>query len=470
MKITEDLEFRDWLFKLIRERDGGERIGIHMSDLNYCFTPDTRVLKSDLTWAELDAIEVGDELVGIDETTSVKRRRHMLPCLVTHKEYRTTECMEVVFDNGQVLVASTDHPWLTRKNLHCGQVWVQTDRLQPGWKVCWLQKPWELDRTREGGYIAGFYDGEGCVYRGIVQVAQKPGEEIDRVVQYLEDNNYGHYSDMMDNGVRRLHLNAVGKTMRFLGSVRPERLLRKRSWIDVFPAGRVDPSVHVVSVRPVGLKEVVTIETTSGTYCAEGFWAHNCLNKTLLKKLNPRPETDQETLLFGMGWMTQRWLTGQDKDIEEKEVDGIIVTCDALDPLGMPWELKATYQSANKPILENPHWIRQIMAQCKVIGTTTAYLSRYEIMGDWGWVFPKGSTPEEKKANKAKSDRPTLHTYRLYFTKAEINRNWEWFRGRRSLLMMMLDDNTLRTKPIVLPPGQAWECDWCEFRVKECTK
>lgn len=202
-----------------------------------------------------------------------------------------------------------------------------------------------------------------------------------------------------------------------------------------------------------------------------------CLNKQVLRKLQPKEDTDQETLIYSIGWATQRWLTGQDEDEPSKIVDGITVTCDALVPVegvildpghfnSAPWELKATYQSSNRPIIENTHWLRQIMCQCKVMGVTEAYLSRFELMGNWKMRAPKDATEEEKK--NYVFERPTLHAYRLTFTQDEIDKNWAWFLERKKAYEEMMETGELLPKVTALPPGQAWECDYCNYK-EECS-
>jgi len=192
-----------------------------------------------------------------------------------------------------------------------------------------------------------------------------------------------------------------------------------------------------------------------------------CLNKQALRKLDPKGDTEHETLLFSLGWATQRWLTGQTEDEPEREVDGIGVTCDSLVD-GVPWELKCTYQSNTKPIEENPHWIKQIEAQCYVTGSTTAYLSRLEIMGNWKWVY-RPSKPETlariiEEFGENWADHPTLHVYRLEFTQDELDRNWAWLKERKELYEAVLSTGKMLPKVIALPPGQTWECQFCNYQ------
>jgi len=191
-----------------------------------------------------------------------------------------------------------------------------------------------------------------------------------------------------------------------------------------------------------------------------------CLNKQALRKLCPAEQTDEETLIFSLGWSTQRWLTGTFDPEAEYTIDGITITPDS-DIGGCPWELKATYQSSSRPIEENVHWIRQIMSQCCVTDSTVATLSRLEIMGDWGWVFGrKGLTKEESKLFKKQSKHPTLSAYILEFSKEELDAHWEWMKQRRDLYVKILETRQLQPKIIALASGSGWECDYCTYREK----
>jgi len=55
-----------------------------------------------------------------------------------------------------------------------------------------------------------------------------------------------------------------------------------------------------------------------------------CLNKQLLRKIKSKEDTDQETLIFSIGWSTQSFLTSKFGDAPTIEKDGIQVTPDML--------------------------------------------------------------------------------------------------------------------------------------------
>lgn len=199
-----------------------------------------------------------------------------------------------------------------------------------------------------------------------------------------------------------------------------------------------------------------------------------CLNKSAFRRLYPLEDTDHETLLYSIGWATQRWLTGQDTDEPEREVQGITVTLDCVadgENAMMPWELKATYQSNTKAIEENVPWLRQIMAQCYVTGTTEAKLSRFCLMGNWKWVY-RPSKPEKiaelvKEFGENWADHPTLEAYSLQFTQAELDKMWQWFLERKQLFQQILSSGKPLPRALALPSGQEWECEYCKY-LKEC--
>jgi len=190
-----------------------------------------------------------------------------------------------------------------------------------------------------------------------------------------------------------------------------------------------------------------------------------CLNKQALRRLKPKSIGENELLLYSLGWSTQRWLTGQDEDEPEVEVDGIIVTADAVVPEGQSkaaWELKCTFQSSNKPIEESIHWVRQMMAQCYVIGTKVAYLTRLEVMGNWRSIFGK----KEEKA-LPENQKPTLSAFRLEFTKEELEANWRWMKNRKEQFEQILKTGILLPRAQALASGMEFECDRCPYR-EEC--
>ncbi len=238
----------------------------------------------------------------------------------------------------------------------------------------------------------------------------------------------------------------------------------------------LDPTFKKILLDKIATREFAE---RLGVHCSDLIY---CLNKQACRRLYPKPIKERELLLFSLGWSTQRWLTGADKDADAVTVDGITVTPDMIVPSPAyettnpnficPWELKCTFQSDQNSIDDNLHWIRQIMAQCKVTGSTTAYLSRLTIMGNWKWVY-KPKAPEKLAALVEQfgpdwDAHPTLNAYRLEFSPAEIAANWDWLLARKKLFEGILENGKLLRKSDALPRDQEYECERCDY-VADCT-
>ncbi len=149
----------------------------------------------------------------------------------------------------------------------------------------------------------------------------------------------------------------------------------------------------------------------------------------------------------------------------------MICPCCNKDIAPIPLELKATYQSTSKAIEENIPWIRQVAAQCCVVGSKKAYLSRFALMSNWSWVY-KPSKPEKIAALVSKwgenyLEHPTIEVYSLEFTKAELDKVWAWFLDRKELFQKVISTGVPLPKAIALPSGQEWECERCKYTA-EC--
>ncbi len=64
----------------------------------------------------------------------------------------------------------------------------------------------------------------------------------------------------------------------------------------------------------------------TGVHCSDLIY---CLNKQALRRITGEKPTEQELLLFSIGWSTQAWISGKFIDVPEVEVDRIKVTLDA---------------------------------------------------------------------------------------------------------------------------------------------
>lgn len=252
----------------------------------YCIAPETRVLCDDFRWRAVGDVSVGDGLIAFDEYPALGRRRKLRHAMVTSAERVVQPCYRVTFDDGRVVVASARHQWLGMKHAR-GELkgWWQTQELRVGSRVRDIGQPWSDGDSRDSGYLAGVYDGEGCFMKGSasrsgyrIAFAQRPGVVLDRTRQLLTDsgftpsNNRSHAS-----GVATFELGGLHECFRFLGEIRPSRLLATaRGWYDGNGAkSKSNGYSTVVAIDDVGDREVVAIGTSTRTLFAEGFYSHN---------------------------------------------------------------------------------------------------------------------------------------------------------------------------------------------------
>jgi hypothetical protein len=252
-----------------------------------CLTPDHRVLTADLRYVPLGKVEVGDQLVSFDENVadSPGRARRYKTGTVRAVKADVDEVFAVRLSNGKVIQATADHLWLVKQGSM--YVWRRTDSLRRGTRIPQVMQEWEELDTRAAGYLAGMFDGEGCYYTrvtsggvvGQLGLSQKPGAVLDETRLLLEElvgadslgslNQQGVVTLRVGGGLRNI--------ARLLGSVRPIRLLAK---FQPEHLGRLTtPSADnpsVVSIEPLGRREIVRIDIDAKTMVVEGMPHHNC--------------------------------------------------------------------------------------------------------------------------------------------------------------------------------------------------
>lgn len=145
---------------------------------------------------------------------------------------------------------------------------------------------WEEDRSYDGGWLAGIYDGEGSMVHnasrehrgwtnsGSLVVAQNEGPVLDRIKEALDSRGYRYRAT---RGAKTIvHIELLGgfpEQARLLGSLRPLRLLPKLRHENRYM--RAVRERRVVVVRDVGERTVMLLETTQHTYMSEGMASHN---------------------------------------------------------------------------------------------------------------------------------------------------------------------------------------------------
>lgn len=133
------------------------------------------------------------------------------------------------------------------------------------------------DLSWRAGFLAGFLDTGGSYSSSNLRFHQSKREGyldvVNRCVQALGFESTREDFRSSEGRSERLCGNVEDK-IRFLSTIRPALLRKANDWNGRrFPAKQ---GSRVDSVRRVGVRDLVDIETSSGTFIANGFAVHNC--------------------------------------------------------------------------------------------------------------------------------------------------------------------------------------------------
>lgn len=267
--------------------------------LGFCLDESsTYVLMADLRWRLIGDLTVGSELVAVDEHgapgPSRAADRKMRTATVEGVRRVRRPSYRLVLEDDRSVICSSKHPWLSRSS-DCNLDWRSVEneskkKLRVGSEVRWVSRRW-ADPSLEDYWVGGMLDGEGSLgLSGSVQlgVSQIAGPVLDRFRSYLCSRGYHFYEDTDESrparpskfGKRPVHKLTVGRMdeiFRLIGQCRPTRFVGNRWW-----EGRELPGKKsgigwskIVEIEPLGTRELVDLQTSTGTYIAEGFVSHN---------------------------------------------------------------------------------------------------------------------------------------------------------------------------------------------------
>lgn len=266
--------------------------------LGFCLDPSTRVLTADLKWIPMYQLVPGQEIVSVDEnptggrgsSRSMRTGSVVAVCRVIRSAYK------VSFDDGRSVICTGQHPWLSR-NVATDWQWrsieaVSKKKLRVGSKVRWITKPWD-DPDFNDGWFGGILDGEGSLagprrQGGSVCASQLEGPVFDRMVEYCNSRGYNYRieedhqperpSKFGKNPVPKIVISRMDEMFRVIGQTRPARFIGKHWWDGKWLPGRSVGALGystITSIDPVGTREMIDLQATTGTYIAEGFVSHN---------------------------------------------------------------------------------------------------------------------------------------------------------------------------------------------------
>jgi hypothetical protein len=342
-------------------------IGIFIQELKTrqvgaCLSPDTLVLTAKLEWKRIDDLIVGEEIIAADEGSIGKVAGRKLRTATVLAKFDVTEpTYKITMENGATLIATADHRFLCKmrtkgNRIAPGTEWRKVNNFQLGDAIRHVSDPWE-ESTFEDGWMSGILDGEGSYrwstsngeYRkGVeVTVTQTPGLVLDRIIKYFADRNY-NYRVTIDNReagvnsklgskpVAKVHLQRINELFRLMGQTRPSRFIDARWWegkgLPGKGHGAKDAWTKIINIEKLEVHQrMVDLQTTTGTYIANGFVSHNSTDDQVCMS---------HRALFYEGTRGMTVSSKEDKTRELASKMGTVID-------NLPWYLLPTIQKHN---------------------------------------------------------------------------------------------------------------------------
>lgn len=172
-----------------------------------------------------------------------------------------------------------------------------------------------------------------------------------------------------------------------------------------------------------------------------------CLTKYYDDLTDPIAPTDEELLLFSVGFGLERVLLSGHERPESAFCEGIGFSVDFNSIEGIPAELKTTRMSVNTVASKGlpDGWIKQTKGYCHCRGVKSYLLTVLFLMGSYKPPFP------------------IIKSFRLDFTEEEITENWDWLLERKAAIESFLADG-IRPEPD--STNEPWECTNCRYKLR----
>lgn len=262
----------------------------------FCVSPDTLILTSDLRHVPAREVKSGDHLVGFDEYSEDHRgrgtgKRFFRDAVATHADLVTKASVEVRTSDGKITTCSEDHKWLIRMpDMQPRLRWVEAKDLTPEMQFLSLGT-WQPDTSRDAGYLAGLYDGEGCLTNRTSSgrptnliFSQNPGSVMDEYRAAMDrlglTYSYVPCTASSTTTCDHARVSGLARMMRTIGTLRPARFMSRATELfdgaELHTTRMMESTPHVVSVTPIGERELMSIGTSTRTLVANGYLSHNC--------------------------------------------------------------------------------------------------------------------------------------------------------------------------------------------------
>lgn len=179
-----------------------------------------------------------------------------------------------------------------------------------------------------------------------------------------------------------------------------------------------------------------------------------CLTRSFFDQVAPIEPTDQEVMLFSLGFGLQDVLTPKGAVTPTYEMDGITFSPDFVLEFERSGgytvdserfvELKTTRMSSGKEDFPET-WLEYIMGGCFMQGIKEYQLSVLHMLGNYKPPFPE------------------IKSYKLIFDEEELVANWEYLVNRMDIYAEAIESNK---PPAPFTYCKEWECKNCRYKMQ----
>ena len=177
-----------------------------------------------------------------------------------------------------------------------------------------------------------------------------------------------------------------------------------------------------------------------------------CRTKAFFDQKQAIEPTEQEVMLFALGYGLQDVLTPKDAKAKLYNVEGIMYRPDmsfqvTKSEIDLLLELKTTRKSAKHHYIDESipvTWLTYMKGGCKMVGTLTYDLAVLYMMGNYAPPFPQ------------------IYCDSFTFEQAEIDSNWSDILARKWVLDKALKECK---PPAPFQNCYDWECTYCRYKL-----
>lgn len=247
-----------------------------------CLVGETLITMSDWSQKPIKDVKIGDEVVGF--TNEHGKRSMLVKSKVTHVFASVLRPVyKYTFNSGRYVTSTDSHLWWKGAN---GS--ESTEYSKIGFKyhdqkfVRRLLIPRTENFTKETGYLAGIYDGEGSFQKNpehpsgtitICQTQHNP-EIVNSIRKSLDDLGYEFTESVYDDYKHNFKLLGGWQTRyKFLTEINP---IRRDVISESLFGQNVTEKDYLISVEESGTELTYCFETETHNYIADGCCSHNC--------------------------------------------------------------------------------------------------------------------------------------------------------------------------------------------------